>query len=274
MTAIMVESQQTVVARMVLPLASTTTARNKERAGYQLQPAAMHVNHGLLPAAALSNFFKAPATPIRSKLPSISISNGRSVYRTKSMHQKNKCLAEVIQSQLMELKRLQDRYRCQKVESKTIKLNQRKNSIEESTPSPTKSNTSSSDPEPKKGEISKLLTPNIKLMPKRQPLKPTTLVNKDLTITQHSTDAERKVHKVTIATNTLTKLAPAPIENSKVSVESLLTTHDKDEDCHSPLRNSFMDPSKLASIADWIESVEIAQRLEGKCSEVISTPSL
>lgn len=263
MTTAMVDSQQTVITRTVLPL-----AKSKERTGYQLQPTSMHVNHhGMLPAAALSNFFKAPATPIHSKLPSINISDGKPVYRNKSMHQRNKCLAEVIQTQLVELKRLQDKYRSQKLESRTIKLNQHKDSVEDISRSPTKSNTSSNT-EQKDESVCILETP--KVTPKRQLIKPTIIDrSKPSSSNLHQTPSDDLQKTVKPKAAPQAKVEFIRRETSKLTDSPLATFRLKSR--QTTQRNCFMDSEKLASITSWVKAVETAQRLEGKCSEVIST---
>lgn len=270
-------------AGIMLPLGSTSTPRGVERTGYQLQPTSMHVNHhGMLPAAALSNFFKAPSTPIHGKLPSISISGRTPVYRTKSIHQRNKCLAELIQSQLVELKRLQDKYRFQKSEPKMIKL-RRKDSVVESGGNLTKSNSSNNLIAKKKDDISGVVAPDVRLIPKTQHLKPTTLTNRPSVIKSTHVQPADARKRLTLDTQTLTAMASRDspsktISNQPeaISKDNLRSLQAEENGNHMPINtpNSFMDSSKLASISNWIKSVEIAHRLEGKCSEVISTPSL
>lgn len=291
--SVMVESQQSVGTKMMLPLASTPPVRGRDRRGYQLQPTAMHVNHGMLPAAALSNFFKAPSTPIRSKLPSISISDGSPVYRNKSIHQRNKCLAEVIQSQLVELKRLQDKYRHQKCESRALRLNRHKESAaDESIVDLNKSNNAINDANKRGNNISRLLIPEVQLIPKQQPIKPTTLPVNKQSVSKTSpvqSDSRKKISlqtqsptcqaaavsptakPVTAPTDTIRTICKDNLLSLQISGRSSQTVNKTQASSHN---NSSMDPIKMESISNWIQSVELAQRLEGKCSEVLSIPAL
>lgn len=66
----------------------------------------------MLPVAALSNFFQAPAIPIHNKLPAIqAVRSTREPQRSKSIYQRSRGLAEVIQMQLVELKKIHEKYK-------------------------------------------------------------------------------------------------------------------------------------------------------------------
>ena len=296
----MVESESTV---MVLPLPAATS-RTKERTGYHLQPTSMQLTHdGLLPAAALSNFFKAPAKPISGKLPSIGISSGKPLYRSKSIHQRNKCLAEVIQSQLVELKKLQDKYRCQRLESRALRLSQPKSSPEETNCSSNKPNTTCSHADSRKHElVSSATPPSTQFMSKNRLIKPTVLNKppqhtqenypdtplKFLTDTQPKlqpetqpkfppdtqpklqTDTQPKFQRITSFTvSSPTKLNLRAKQLDKRGNGKLISI---DENAMTHHNNCYMDPEKHSLIYEWVKSVEAAHRLEGKWSEVISIP--
>lgn len=272
----MVESQQSIITRMVLPIPPAGT-KSRERTSYQLQPTTMHINHsGILPVAALSNFFKAPATPIHSRLPTINISEGSPVFhRSKSIHQRNKCLAEVIQSQLMELKKLQDKYRYQKLESSQTMKTMHRTSISDTT----KAIGSHIAGIQQKEDFSRLIASDGMREMKPTLLSPSSRPYVSRSNTKIALTPPKAIPfaRKNMPSSLQKRLSPDKLEvipTAKISENTQESQLDKSEEQQyssvTPEYKHTMDPVKFASIANWVQSVEAAQKQKGKCSEVIS----
>lgn len=304
------------VTTMVLPM-SMNRPRLRESTAYQLQPESMLNHSGMLPAAALSNFFKAPSSPLlNSRLPTIPCGDGIPKI-SKSIHQRNKCLAEVIQSQLMELKKLQGKHHrlykstdnvCNGVHKMGMSNYQPVNGDEQVASSFLSKKKISND------SSRVLLTPDAKLLTHHCTDK--SKVQSGTVTSQHSTMVTKATHPNIFLTtppgtqfqSSLTKFPQPP---SKSSPESLCTpdTINMAPSCNlsltpgatpnhslisplvSPSRSSYttnssmavhpaapplsyMDPAKFLAVKSWAENVDTIQKLEGKCSDVISIPDI
>jgi len=246
----------------------------KDKTSYQMQPEALVSHSGMLPAAALSNFFKAPATPIRSKLPSIGPTlTDSQPSMSKSIHRRNKCLAEVIQTQLLELKKLQDRYRYRSTDRRMLPRRQfnGRNLSSDNTSSDEKTRKdshSSSDP---------LWTRSGKLHPNTdkgsQSLGASPL---------HSSPSTAGIQSLKQASQSSAKISADPLrappgalwkndihvlQPLETSTESLTLTGTDNQWSHD-----FMNQEKFQSITKWIHKVEDIQSREGKWTDVISIP--
>lgn len=286
---------------MVLPI-PPTTGRLGEKTSYQLQPASMLNHSNMLPAAALSNFFRAPASPMNGKLPTIHVSEGKPKI-SKSIHQRNKCLAEVIQSQLIELKKLQSKHRYQKGDSVVLQ------SLEITNSRPTKSQHQVEDKpginftrkESNASSNSRLLTPDVKTLtsqhytlPKPTPAEqsnssaiPLNRMQSNIFLTPSATplkvpqeekgkQSPNSNTQTTQLGDTLTNLSLSPV-TATLGVSPMVSPHRSGSSSPARIRppalvQDYMDPVKFATIMNWVDSVEAAHRLEGKWSEVISVP--
>lgn len=266
--------------------------RRAGRTSYQLQPETIHVNHsGILPAAALSNFFKAPSTSIvnTSKLPSINARDDLPAVNTKSVHQKNKCLAEVIQSQLMELK-LQHRCRYQRRELGNLPRSSMKKShaTDSNGNIPTKLNSGVCSPNRKScSNLSKELSSESKPSPSsawhpKQKISHTKSfeVSSNNKIALHMpkvTNVALRERHDNFQKQFYTPANAEPISSGRVlelTRSNTLIITDTDDQNKSSLSSSYMDQDKFESVFNWVQSVEMAHKLEGKCSEVLSVPTL
>lgn len=257
---------------MVLQL----TTHKKDRTQYQLRPNSLIDRSDMLPAAALSNFFKAPGSSIQSKLPAIAaLPSEKPPKFSKSINQQNRCLAEVIQTQLLELKKLQDRYRYKNTELLPSRPRQRQHrcSLDEGQTVPQVSGSgrrklvsqqqkqiSRPDSKPE-STTSPTITTDIRMLtlPVATGSKPCRPIN---------TQVEPKDIKSSLQTGNKTdrqtdSMLIAKFNNYLVEKPTHLVPQ--------TLIQRHMDPLKFAAIQKWVNSVEAAHRIEGKCSEVIST---
>ena len=303
---------------MVLPM--TRPPQLRGNTAYQLQPETMLNHSGMLPAAALSNFFKAPSSPIiSSQLPTIHCGADKPQI-SKSIHQRNKCLAEVIQSQLMELKRLQGKHRLQKGDgtcttgvyksnvSKSLPINTDDQHVGTAYSSQYKKVLNTSSPR-------KLITPDIKVLMGKTGTAAENHQHPSTTTTT-PVDTGSSVHRpdILLMTPTATQLQSiscvprhdgssgknsqadnrnkadtnnglscnrslTPVVTPNHSLISPLVSPSRSDTTSlsvpirpAALQQNYMDPIKFATIRNWVEKVEMVQKLEGKCSDVISKP--
>lgn len=254
------------LSNMVLQL----TAHKKDRTQYQLQPDSLVGRSDMLPAAALSNFFRAPASSIHNKLPAIAaLPSDKPPQFSKSINQRNRCLAEVIQTQLLELKKLQDRYRYKNTDLLPSRQRQHQHrcSLDEGQLMAAKGSGSGrrksvSQPKPSsKSDITpQAISADIRVL--TLPVAATSKPYKPVGVKVETKEMKASVQPISHTGNALiAQFNNYMVEKPRYLVpETLIQRH--------------MDPLKFAAIQKWVNSVETAHKMEGKCSEVISTPAV
>lgn len=234
----------------------------------------------MLPAAALSNFFKAPATPIH-RLPAIHpVKSCQDPHFSKSLHQRNRGLAEVIQMQLVELKKLHGKYGARDMPAMSrahqIQSLSRHSAGYTECVLPRVNN--------QKSLLSRRYNSTTSIIPSP---KQETLENRDTTVSvTTSQQAQSKASTYTAASMRVSQTGSTPnISSPNVQNRTILDKQpDKQPDerpdtqTHtsntSPIRVSLTPPNpilfnhlgqdKFDAIQQWIHSVEEAHEKDGK----------
>lgn len=246
----------------------------KDHTHHQLHADAPLLHHSdMLPAAALSNFFKAPATPIHNKLPAIHpVKSYRDPQFSNSLNQRSKGLAEVIQMQLIELKKLHGKYAARDMAAMTRSPNQTQNLTRNSTNYgecifPSVSN--------QRSLLSRQYNSTMSIIPASKQR----TENRDTTTTSAATSKQEQSKASTYTTTSMQisrtcstpNIQPPNVQNRTEKHTTLPnSSHLKVPVLPpNPLLLKHLEPEKFSAIQKWINSVEEAHEKDGKYLDTI-----